>query len=229
VSKPKVAIIDNAVYPELYKPVEHWSRYLRDVEWTAFYATGGGLPRPQDFSHFILTGSEASILNREPWVEREVDFVREAFRLDRPLLGSCYGHQLLALALAGPRHVGRCREPEIGWIPIEITADSPLLGPKGTAYTFSIHFDEVRDLEDPFLVLASSPVCPIQAFGMKDHPVWGLQIHPEIDVEAARGLLRDFGGVFPDVLSLYRKALDSSPRDSGLIFKIIDGFLRFSS
>lgn len=228
-SKPKVAIIDNSIYPEIYKPVEHWTQVLHDVEWKAFYAPGGALPRLGDFSHFILTGSEASILDRASWVEREVDFVREAFRLDRTLLGSCYGHQLLALALAGPGHVGRCREPEIGWIPIEITADSPLLGLKGTAYTFSVHFDEVRDLEKPFIVLASSSVCPIQAFGVKDLPVWGLQIHPEIDVEAARGLLRDFGGIFPNVLPLYRKALDSTPRDSGLIFKIINGFLQFSA
>ena len=226
--KPKVAIINNSVFPDIYKPVEHWTRVLQNVEWKAFSAPGGALPRPGDFSHFILTGSEASILARASWVEREADFVREAFRLDRTLLGSCYGHQLLALALAGPNHIGRCREPEIGWLPIEITADSPLLGLKGTAYTFSVHFDEVRNLEKPFIVLASSAVCPIQAFTVEDRPVWGLQIHPEIDVEAARGLLRDFGGVFPDVLPLYRKALDSVPRDSGLIFKIVNEFLRFS-
>ena len=227
-SKPKVAIINNSIYPEIYKPVEHWKQYLHDVEWKAFYAPSGALPQLGDFSHFILTGSEASILNRASWVEREMDFIREAFRLDRTLLGSCYGHQLLALALAGLRHVGRCREPEIGWIPIEIRTDSGLLGPRGTAYTFSVHFDEVRDLQDPFIVLASTDVCPIQAFGMKDRPVWGLQIHPEIDVEAARGLLQEFGSVFPQVLPLYQQALDSTPQDSGLIFQIINGFLRFS-
>ena len=86
------------------------------------------LPRLKEFHPFILTGSEASILRREPWVEREVDFVRE-----RPSGSGSAGQLLrpsaLALALAGPAHVGRCREPEIGWIPIEITTDSPLLGP----------------------------------------------------------------------------------------------------
>lgn len=223
--KPKVAIINNAVYPDVYKPVEHWSRYLGSVEWEAFYALEDRFPRPEDFSHVILTGSEASILERAPWVEREADFIREAFHRNLALLGSCYGHQLLALALAGPEHVGRCREPEIGWIPIEITSDSALLGPKRTAYTFSVHFDEVRDLADPFVVLASSEACPIQAFGMRGHPVWGFQIHPEIDVSQARDLLRDFGGIFPHIRPLYQKALDSAPRDSGLITGIVNGFL----
>jgi len=223
----KVAIIDNAIYPEIYKPVEHWTRHLRGVDWEAFAAPAGRLPRPAEFSHIILTGSEASILSRASWVERELDFVREAVRLDRPVLGSCYGHQLIALALAGPEHVSRCAEPEIGWIPVEINRDSPILGPRRTAYTFSVHFDEVRNLGDPFVVLASTPGCAVQAFGLADRPVWGLQIHPEIDVEAGRALLRDFGRVFPAVIPLYEKALDSTPRDSGLIFEIVEGFLRF--
>jgi GMP synthase-like glutamine amidotransferase len=226
--KPKIALVDNAIYPEIYRPVEHWSRYLQGAEWIAFRGPIGDLPRPEEFSHIILTGSEASILDRAAWVDREADFIREAFREGRPLLGSCYGHQLLALALAGPEHVGRCREPEIGWIPIEIKTESKLLGPKGTAFTFSVHFDEVKDLEEPFIVLASTDICPIQAFEMKTHPVWGLQIHPEIDVQAARALLRDFGSVFPNVVPIYQKALASKPRDSGLIFKIVNEFLRFS-
>jgi len=59
--------------------------------------------------------------------------------------------------------------------------------------------------------------------------VWGVQIHPEIDVESAKDLLRDFSRLFPNAAPSYRKALRSTPRDSGLIFKIINGFLRFSS
>jgi len=110
--KPKVAIINNAIYPDVYKPVEHWSRHLESVKWEAFYALEERFPRPEDFSHIILTGSEASILERAPWVEREADFVRDAFRRNLAILGSCYGHQLLALALAGSDRVGRCREPK---------------------------------------------------------------------------------------------------------------------
>jgi GMP synthase-like glutamine amidotransferase len=228
-ARPRVAIVDNAVYPEIYKPVEHWSAYLRGVEWEAFYAPAGRLPAVKDFSHIILTGSEASILQREPWADREVEFTREAFRAGRSILGSCYGHQLLALALAGPAHVGRCREPEIGWIPIEVKTASPVLGPPGEAFTFSVHFDEVRNLADPFVVLASTKTCPIQAFGYRGRNVWGFQIHPEIDVPAARGILAKFGSIFPKVKPLYERAMAEEPRDSRLIFKIVKEFLAILS
>jgi GMP synthase-like glutamine amidotransferase len=225
-----VAIVDNSIYPDLYKPVEHWCRYLPPgIAWNSFYAPAGELPALGDFSHVILTGSEASILRREPWADREVEFVREAFRAGHSILGSCYGHQLLALALAGPAHVGRCREPEIGWIPIQIEADSVLLGPRREASTFSVNFDEVRDLSDPFVVLASTEICPIQAFGVRDRNVWGLQIHPEIDVATARAILSSFGTIFPAVQPLYAKALGETPHDSGIIFKIVNEFLAFSS
>ena len=227
--RPRVAIVDNSVFPGIYKPVEHWSAFLPGVEWEAFYAPSGRLPAIKDFSHFILTGSEASILQREPWADREVEFTREVFQAGRSILGSCYGHQLLALALAGPAHVGRCREPEIGWIPIEIKAASPVLGPPGEAFTFSVHFDEVRDLPDSFVVLAATEICPIQAFGFAGRNVWGFQIHPEIDVSAARGILSQFGSIFPKIQPLYARALSEKPRDSGLIFKIVKEFLAISA
>lgn len=227
--KIKVAIVDNSIYPEIYHPVAHWSAYLKDVPWEVFRAPEGCLPDLKDFTHIILTGSEATILEREAWVEREVEFVKEAVAAGSSILGSCYGHQLLALALAGPAHIGRCREPEIGWIPVDIQTDSTLLGPKGEAYTFSIHFDEVKELADPFVILASTSLCPIQAFQVRNRNVWGLQIHPEIHVENARELLMNFGGVFPKIRPLYEKALAAPPRDSRLIFKIIKGFLSLST
>jgi GMP synthase-like glutamine amidotransferase len=227
-TEPRVAIVDNAIYPDLYQPVEHWRTWLGGVSWDSYYAPAGKLPALSSFSHVILTGSEASILQREPWADREVEFVREAFEAGRAILGSCYGHQLLALALAGPAHVGRCREPEIGWIPIEVKAPSALLGDAGPAYTFSVHFDEVRDLPEPFEVLASTEICPVQAFGVKGRNVWGLQIHPEIDVEPAREILSKFGAIFPRIRPLYERALGEEPRDSGLIHNIVHTFLAVS-
>jgi GMP synthase-like glutamine amidotransferase len=222
---PKVAIVDNSIDPTLYQPVEHWSAHL-GVEWEAFRAPEFLLPDlGKGYTHLILTGSEASVLEREKWVDEEVEFIRDAFRNGLSILGSCYGHQLLALALAGPSHVRRCREPEIGWIPVDVQKNTPLLGRPGRAYSFSLHFDEVTSLADPFVTLAATAICPIQAFGYKGKNIWGLQIHPEIDVPAARALMEDLLPVNPKVRPLYEKALASEPRDSGLIVRIVKTFL----
>ncbi|MGB8951328.1 MAG: gamma-glutamyl-gamma-aminobutyrate hydrolase family protein [Candidatus Aminicenantales bacterium] len=223
----KVAIIDNSINPSLYDPVLHWSSYLK-VTWEAFRAPEGRFPDLQkDYTHLILTGSEASILERETWVEEEVRVIREAADKGLSLLGSCYGHQLLALALAGPSHVRRCAQPEIGWIEVEIREESHLLGSKGRAYSFSVHFDEVTNLSDPFVALASSAHCPIQAFGVKGKNIWGLQIHPEIDILTGRKLLRTFFPFHSRHSVLFEYALDSPPKDSGLIHHIVDNFVSF--
>ena len=221
----RIAILDNAVNPRVYTPIDHWARYL-DSPWVAFAAREGRLPALEaGFTHVIITGSEASILDREPWAEKEAEFVGEAHRRGLALLGSCWGHQLLAYALEGPRAVRRCSRPEIGWIEIERRTDSGLLGPRGKAYSFSLHFDEVADGSGRFEVLASTPACPVQAMSLPGGRVWGMQIHPEIDPLSARRLLEGLKGANPKLDPLYQTALDSRPRDSDLIRGIVRYFL----
>ncbi len=223
--RAKIAILDNSLNLAVYDPVRHWGRYL-SLPWQAFRPKDGDLPDlEQGFSHLLITGSEASILEREDWVEEEVRLVREAADRQLAILGSCYGHQLLALALAGPRHVRRCARPEIGWLPIRALRPSRLLGPKGRPFTFSTHFDEVVGLQDPFEVLASTESSPIQAFCLKGKPVWGLQPHPEINPAEAKRLLADISRLNRGARALYQKALASKPKDSGLIRGVVQAFL----
>ena len=223
--KSKVAIIDNSINPAVYTPVEHWAKYLK-VEWESFRAPRRRFPALKDgFTHLILTGSEASILETKRWVREEVELVQEAAAQGLRLLGSCYGHQLLALALLGPSHVGLCTVPEIGWIPIEVKEDNGLLGKKGLAYVFSSHFDEVLDLDESFRVLASTDNCRVQAFELKGRPVWGIQPHPEIDIGAAQKFLKSLIGLRLATGPLFEKALASVPRDSGLVGHILAEFL----
>lgn len=86
----RVAILDNALDPRIYTPIEHWARLL-DVPWEAFSAMAGRLPAWESgFTHIIITGSESSILSHEPWVEVEAEFVREAVRRNLALLGGCW-------------------------------------------------------------------------------------------------------------------------------------------
>jgi GMP synthase-like glutamine amidotransferase len=223
---PRVAILDNSIFPDIYKPVEHWSRLLR-VEWEAFPARNHRFPVPARFSHVIVTGSEASIMEPDSWVREEAEVVREAVHAGLAVLGSCWGHQLLAYVLSGPEHVVRCRRPEIGWIALRLDRDSDLLGPKdGDAWTFSLHFDEVRDVADSFEILASTDLCPVQAMRLRGGRVWGLQCHPEVDVLAARKFLRDLIDSGFKGRDLLLEALASRPRDSGLVRRVVSAFLR---
>jgi GMP synthase-like glutamine amidotransferase len=220
----RAAIIDNSIDPGIYRPVEHWSRHLT-VPWDAFVARDGCFPDPAAYSHFILTGSEASILERDPWVDVEAGVVREAVAAGVAVLGSCWGHQLLALALAGESHVRRCEQPEIGWVPIRVETENEILGPAGTRYMFSVHYDEVRDLPASFEILASTGACPVQAFRFGGRPVWGLQGHPEVDIPTGLRFLQDLVDSGFKGRDLLLEALRQPPRDSGLILRIVRAFL----
>lgn len=221
-----IAIVDNSIEPEIYDPVGHWSRHLRGRPWRAFVAREGEFPDPAEFGHIILTGSEASILERAPWVEAEAELVRRAAAAGTAVLGSCWGHQLIAYALAGPASIGRCPNPEIGWISVRVDKDDDLVGPAGTVHdVFSVHFDEVRDLPAPFEVLASTEACRVQAFRVGDKPVWGLQSHPEIDIPDGTRTLRDFAARGSRGREACLAALGQGPRDSGLIRRVVASFL----
>jgi len=219
----KIAIVDNAIDHFIYNPIRHWKNCL-NMDFSIFRATENNFPDLQDFTHLILTGSEASILEREQWVYEEIDLVKRAADMGLSLLGSCYGHQLLAVALTGPRHVKRCAHPEIGWIPIRIGRNNGFLGKSERAWAFSSHFDEVIDLPGNFQVIASSEHCAVQAFWIKDRPIWGLQIHPEMNISEAQRYLRNLVENKHPPLHLFRQALNSEPQDSGLIRHVVEKF-----
>ena len=222
----KIAIIDNSIDSSIYNPIEHWKAYLT-VRWDSFKATRSLFPDLKNgYTHLLLTGSEASILEMENWVYEEAEVIQEAVEKGLSILGSCYGHQLLAFALAGPSHLRRCIPPEVGWIPVQIKEESELLGNKRSAFSFSVHFDEVVNLDDSFLVIASSKQCEIQAFQFKKKPVWGIQIHPEINITAARELLGKLASLGLETSSFYEEALKSKPRDSRLIHDIVRNFIK---
>jgi GMP synthase-like glutamine amidotransferase len=191
----KEAVLDNSLDPDVYKPVLHWSRWLTEG-WTAFRAPEGRFPRLTDgYTHLILTGSEASILKREGWVDAEVDLVRDALAMRVTILGSCYGHQLLALAIGGP------------------------------SYAFTLHFDEVVDPGGLFKLLAETPLCRIHAFQYGERPAWGIQAHPEIGVEDGQDLLEaEFERAYKGA-EMIKRALRSVPRDTELIRSIVPAFL----
>ncbi|MBU4202728.1 MAG: type 1 glutamine amidotransferase [Acidobacteria bacterium] len=220
----RVAIIDNSIHPDIYDPVTHWSAFLSNP-WEAYRAKDNSLPDISRFSHLIITGSEASILERKDWVEEEVVLVRRAVENGLSVLGSCYGHQLLALSLAGPESIRRTAVPEIGWIPLHMEGRNSFLGQAKSAFTFTLHFDEVHNLDERFDVFASTKICPVQAFQLKGRTVWGLQPHPEITIDQGLKLLRDLIDAGAKGREGMEQALWSRPQDSGLIYPILIHFL----
>jgi len=152
---------------------------------------GDALPAPDSLSGVVLTGSHAMVSHREPWSERTGEWLARLVAQDTPVLGICYGHQLLAHALGGEAG-DHPQGMEIGTVTVtldEAAATDPLLG--GLPAEFQahvVHRQSALRLPAGAVRLAGNAHEPVQAFRVGAN-AWGVQFHPEFDAEAMRGYI----------------------------------------
>jgi len=150
------------------------------------------LPDPLAFAGVVITGSNAMVTDREPWSEALVPWLRQVVGLGLPVLGICYGHQLLAHALGG-RVDFHPNGMEIGTAQISTTTEAALdplfcaVSPTFAAHT--IHSQSVIRLPEGAVLLARNAFEPHHAFRV-GACAWGVQFHPEFDAPAMRGSIQ---------------------------------------
>ncbi len=102
---------------------------------------GDDVPRSaRFFSGVVFLGSDASVNDRLPWIEREQRLVGDALACDVPVLGHCFGAQLLARALGAT--VQKSPWPNIGWARLRTTpASRGLFAEASQVLAFNWHYD----------------------------------------------------------------------------------------
>ena len=162
-----------------------------DADLAEFDATAGELPSDFAFDGVVVTGSASSVYDDDDWIAALNEWLAEADERDRPILGVCYGHQALAVALGG--RVESMGEYEIGYRTVERTgdADDPaedvLAGLDEEFTVFTTHQDRVVELPPGATRLAENDY-GVHAF-RRGH-AWGVQFHPEYDMETAERVTR---------------------------------------
>ncbi|MDR2699337.1 MAG: glutamine-hydrolyzing GMP synthase [Nitrososphaerota archaeon] len=122
----------------------------------------------------ILSGGPASVYGQSA---PKLDY--RILEDDMPILGLCYGHQILAQAVKGKVEPAACKEYGITYA----TIDKPvgiLEGLSEKEKVWMSHGDTVCSLPDTFEILAHTDNCPVAAFRHKDKLIYGLQWHPEV-------------------------------------------------
>ena len=136
---------------------------------------------PSDWQGIVITGSPAMVSDREPWSEQAASWVRQAVEANVPLLGVCYGHQLLAHAMGGKvDYHPQGRETGTRQVRLFTAAQSdPLFSQLPQTFPAQLtHKQSVLDLPPGAVLLGQSDFEPHQAFRVGDN-AWGVQFHPE--------------------------------------------------
>lgn len=154
------------------------------------------------------------------WLQPEVAWVRDAVERDIPVLGICFGGQLLARALGGSVAPGP--KAEIGWVPIH-TDDPSLVGP---GPWFQFHYDRWTLPEGATEVARNSVASQAFTIGRS----MAVQFHPELDGDALDGWLREGGtpqveadGQDPDALLAHTRAEETAARQR--TYALVDAYL----
>lgn len=144
------------------------------------------LPGIASCAGVVISGSHAMVTDAEPWMTELADWLRDACISGVPVLGICFGHQLVAHALGG--QVGpHPKGLELGTVPVAIKADvsgDPLWQDMPAEFHANVvHYQTVLGLPANAIALAGNRHEPHHAFRWRSH-VWGVQFHPEFSCQA---------------------------------------------
>ncbi|MXW58828.1 MAG: type 1 glutamine amidotransferase [Acidimicrobiia bacterium] len=176
------------------------------VDWTVVELDAGeAIPPLEDHDALWVMGGPMDVwdVDEHPWLADEKEAIRRWVReLERPFLGLCLGHQLLADALGGS--CGTLPSPEVGVMEVELTAEGradPVFE-RMAARQKVLQWHSVQVVEPPqgAVVLAQSAVCPNQAMRVGPR-AWSMQYHVEVEPDTVRNW-----GAVPS----YRQSLEAA-------------------
>ena len=174
------------------KDFEHWFADYSGLCKTNFMVRSLHLEEPlvdlRQVAGIVITGSPAYVTDKENWNFTGAEYVMRAHKSGTPILGVCYGHQLLAWAFGGKVDFN-AEGRKIGTIPIELTEsakDDLLFGGLPDAFDVNVsHQQSVVRLPPDAVTLALGSSDILQAFRLGDK-TWGIQFHPEFSKEVIR-------------------------------------------
>ncbi|MGI9407633.1 MAG: type 1 glutamine amidotransferase, partial [Hyphomicrobiaceae bacterium] len=183
-------------YPDMFE------RLLRgvsgDIAFRTFAALDGDVPEdPAVCDGWLITGSKHGVYEKLDWIVRLEEFVRAAFKANVPMVGICFGHQVIASALGGT-----VIQSEKGWgvghHDYDLVAPPAWMTPRPKTFSINaVHQDQVIEAPEGAEVIASSEFCENAVLAYGD-TAFTIQPHPEFDDAFKRDLMEErLAGLVP--------------------------------
>ena len=184
---------------------------------------GDALPDPSKLEAVLITGAAAGVYDGLAWIAPLEEFVRTAYANKTPMVGVCFGHQLIAQALGGT-----VRKSEKGWgigrHVYQVLPENGVLDGEAVAIPCS-HQDQVVEPPSDALTILSSDFTPHAGLLYANGATLTVQPHPEFDAAFAQVCcdLRD--GKAPDDVVATARASLAEPMDNAKLGGAITRFL----
>ena len=155
---------------------------------------GESLPDPVEYKGILIMGSLNNFPEAHPWIETTSEWIRGAHETKTPILGICFGHQLLNHALGGISGKNP-NGSEFGTVTVttsEAARTNPLYSGIHAVFPAQVsHAQSALELPKGAIQLASSEKEPHQSFHVPPAS-WGVQFHPEFDADVSAFSIKEF-------------------------------------
>jgi len=214
-------------YQHTYAPMfRHFFSEQVSATWSLkeYRITQGEWPETIDECNgWMIGGSPKSVYDGDSWIIELIAFAKECHQHKKPLVGICFGHQLIAQALGG-----KVKKSEKGWgvglRNFSMIGTKPFMDEQRTncSLLFS-HQDQVDELPKEAELLATDSFCPNQIYTIGNH-ILSIQGHPEFTTRYMRDRLESRKALIGDQSYQTACASLTTPADSALLGSWIHAF-----
>ncbi|UPK36961.1 gamma-glutamyl-gamma-aminobutyrate hydrolase family protein [Bradyrhizobium sp. 186] len=229
----RITIIETGRVPKTYRErhgsfPDMFERMIRTEDSSAAFEivsipNGDALPDPRKLEAVLITGAAAGVYDGLDWIGPLEDFVRTAYVNKTPMVGICFGHQLIAQALGGT-----VRQSEKGWgvgrHVYRVLPDNGVVDGEQLAIACS-HQDQVIEAPNDALTILSSDFTPHAGLLYANGTTLSVQPHPEFDLDFAHVCCELRDGKAPDAVVATARASLAEPLDSAKLGGAITRFL----
>lgn len=206
-------------YPELYKSILE----PEDIQITTYECDNGQLPdNLNEQDGWLCSPSRLSVYEDHAWLRDVEQLLRDMVATEKPYVGICFGHQLMAQALGAT-----VKKADYGWgigaKHYEIVEQQSWMDSSEDIVLAASHQDQVQELPSGARLLAKSDYCPIGGMLIGER-AWTLQVHPEFTPALADSLLATRLQLFGEDKAAAARATLSEPLQQTRVAKWISRF-----